>query len=541
MRFDHSQSMRMGQTMRLAPHMIQSMEILLMSQAELDERIDRELESNVTLEQGDGGEAGAEGGEGTEAAREGAAAAEGGAGEPVPGQDAPLELDGVHAEADFDRLNDYEEANPDAAQNEFDEARPTIERDYEDRRQRLNDGEPDAKIEAMANTAARSESLQEQLLEQWSLSEVEETIRPLGRMIISHIEDDGYLRTPLAEIVQRASPADWTPATRGAHPEPGAAPLPAPAPAMMERALSAVQLLLDPKGIGARDARECYLLQIDEQEAESDDDMAWSLTRRIVDEHFDDVMHNKLPRIAQRTGAGIAEVTAAIARLKTLSLRPGRRLVSEVERPITPDAFVEYDAENDRYYAYLNDRRSMNLRVNQEYALLAKDKTADKTTKEFIKTNLNNANFLLDAIAQRQRTIQRVVDVVVEEQREFFDFGPQAIKPLPMTKVGERLGIHVATVSRAVAEKYLQTPRGIVALRKFFTGGTTNEAGEEVSWEAIKAAMQEVVDGEDKGNPLSDDQIAEELKKRGLEIARRTVAKYRGQLGIATGRLRKTY
>src|SRR5690606_19674386 len=122
-----------------------------------------------------------------------------------------------------------------------------------------------------------------------------------------------------------------------------------------------------------------------------------------------------------------------------------------------------------------------------------------------------------------------------------FDYGPQALKPLPMTQVADQLGIHVATVSRAVADKHLLTPRGVVPLRRFFTGGTQTDTGEEVSWDAIKAALQEVIEAEDKKKPLSDEALAEELKKRGLEIARRTVAKYRDQLGIPPARLRKAY
>jgi RNA polymerase sigma-54 factor len=130
---------------------------------------------------------------------------------------------------------------------------------------------------------------------------------------------------------------------------------------------------------------------------------------------------------------------------------------------------------------------------------------------------------------------------VVAAQREYFDFGPQSLKPLPMTQVAEQLGIHVATVSRAVADKYLLTPRGVVPLRSFFSGGTQTHSGEEVSWDAVKAALKEVIDAEDKQNPLSDDALAEALSKRGIEIARRTVAKYRDQLGIPSARLRKAY
>jgi RNA polymerase sigma-54 factor len=158
---------------------------------------------------------------------------------------------------------------------------------------------------------------------------------------------------------------------------------------------------------------------------------------------------------------------------------------------------------------------------------------------------MSNAQWLIDAVQQRRRTILRVVEAVVANQREFFDYGPQALKPLPMTQVAEELGIHVATVSRAVAEKHVATPRGIWPLRKFFSGGvqTKNEEGqgEEMAWDAIKVALREVIDAEDKSKPLSDEALVDELKKRGIEIARRTVAKYRDQLQIPPKRLRKTF
>jgi RNA polymerase sigma-54 factor len=512
MRFDHSQSMRMSQQMKLAPHMIQSMEILQMSQAALEERIEQELESNATLELAE-----------VEPAPEGAAVTEGDGG--AADAPRPLEVGSGSAQDDFERLGSFEESNPDAAENQFDDAPgPSQEREYEDRR-RTGDGETDAKMEAMANTAARPESVAEQMREQWRLADVEPGLRPLGELILGYIEDDGYVRTPLETIREKAPPGPEGP----------------PDLRKLGRALSALQLLLEPPGVAARTTQECLLLQIDALEARDEDTAAWAFVRTLVEHHLEDLANNRLPKVAQKTGATVEEIKRGIERLRTLSLAPARRLEQTSERPVTPDAVVEYDAENDRYYAYLTDARLPSLRINQEYALMAKDKAVPKPTKEFIKTNLSNAQFLMEAIEQRKRTILRVVEAVVAAQREFFDFGPQAIKPLPMTKVAEQLGIHVATVSRAVAEKYIQTPRGIVPLRKFFTGGTVTDEGEEVSWDAIKAALQDIIEKEDKKNPLSDDAIADELKARGLEIARRTVAKYRGQLGIPTGRLRKAY
>jgi RNA polymerase sigma-54 factor len=521
MRFDASQHMRMSQQMKLAPHMIQSMEILQMPLAALEERIEQELENNATLELVEPGE---------EAPADRNKAADDEAIQRA--EDGPLRVDEGSAADDFERLDTFEATEELAAENAYesvsgDDRRPDRSLDDLPRSRSMDDGGSDAKSEAMANTADRAEPPAEQLRKQWGLVEVDERVRALGDLIIAYIEDDGYLRTPLETIADRAAPD-----ASGAK----------PTAAELARALQAVQLLLEPPGVAARDTKECLLLQIEAKREEDPVGAAdWQMARTIVEGHLDDLANNRLPKVAQKLGVTMDALKRGIERLRGLSLSPGRQLLQEAEPGIVPDAFVEYDPENDRYYAYLNDRRLPNLRVNQEYAKLAKDKHAPKPTREFIKTNLGNAQFLIDAIEQRNRTVLRVVEAVVEAQREYFDFGPQALRPLPMTRVADQMGVHVATVSRAVAGKWLATPRGMVELRKFFTGGTENAEGEAVSWDAIKAALQDVIQSEDKKNPLSDDQLAAELKKRGLEIARRTVAKYRDQLGIRSGRLRKAH
>jgi RNA polymerase sigma-54 factor len=316
-----------------------------------------------------------------------------------------------------------------------------------------------------------------------------------------------------------------------------------------------VQFLLEPAGVAARDARECLLLQLDAQldiaertrRGASDDGPLVSLpgtlrvARRLIEDHFDDLMKNRLPRIAERSGLGLDEIRAGLEALRRLSLAPARRLESARAEPIMPDVIVEYDEQGDRYVAFMNDSRTPNLRINREYALLAKDDHLQPRDKEFIKKNLSNAQWLMDAVEQRRGTLLRVVGVVLAEQRDAFDYGVESMKPLPMTQVAEQLGVHVATVSRAVSDKHLLTPRGVMPLRKFFTGGLATESGVDVSYDTVKAAVQDVVDAEDKAKPLSDEAIVGVLKGRGIEIARRTVAKYRSQLEIPSARLRKQF
>jgi RNA polymerase sigma-54 factor len=519
MRFSTSQQMKLGQHMKLAPRMIQSMEILQMPLAELCERIEQELESNPTielteiepstLERGDEPDSGGSSG------------------------DDELSIDPESA-SDFARLDDYTAANPDAAENTYADGRMT--RDFDDLpRSRVSTGERDGKMDAMASAPARAASLTDQLLDQWSLCDVDDRIRALGEVIINSLDEDGYLRTGFEEIGDRApqgvkalepSEADW------------------------ELALQAVQLLLEPAGVGARDAKECLLIQIDvlgdRINEDRDDEItvskeALEIARRLVGEFFEELMKNKLPKVAARSGFDLDEINVGIDVLRRLSLSPARRLVADRPQAVTPDGVVEYDEEQDRYFAYLSDGRLPDVQINKEYAKMSADKSVDTKDRTFLKKNLSNAQWLIDAVGQRRHTLLRVINAVVDEQRDYFDYGPEALKPLPMKTIADRLGIHVATVSRAVSEKYIMTPRGVVPLRGFFSGGLSTDSGEDVSSNSVKATIADLIEGEDKAKPYSDEAIVKLLKERGIEIARRTVAKYRDQLGLPTARMRKQF
>lgn len=504
--------MKLGQQMKLAPRMIQSMEILQMPLAELRERIEQELESNPILEL-------------TEFEADGPIEREG-----LASRDGALEV-GPESASEFERLDDFTATHPDAAENSFD----TRSRDYDEVRTRARDtGDRDAKMDAMSQAPARSGSLGDQLIAQWALCDVPGNVRVLGNAIINQIDEDGYLRASFDEIAQR---------------EPRTVRDIGPSETDWELALQAVQLMLEPTGVAARDARECLLIQIDtladrameDPDAPLVDLEALGAARRLVAEFFDDLMKNRLPKIAARSGLTLDEINAGIEQLRRLSLAPARGLSDDTPQAIYPDATVEYDEENDRYFAYLNDGRLPNIRVSAEYERLAKDRGTDKRDREFLRKNLSNATWLIDAVEQRRRTLLRVINAVVDEQREFFDFGPEALKPLPMKTIADRLGIHVATVSRAVSEKYLMTPRGVVPLRSFFSGGLATESGEDVSANSVRASIEELINTEDKAKPFSDEAMVKILNDKGIDIARRTVAKYRDQLGIPTARMRKQF
>lgn len=514
MRFETSQHMRLGQQMKLAPRMIQSMEILQMPLAELQERIEQELESNVALElsepKSDARELAEQRREVESDARE---------------FERPTDVS-ADGSADFARLDTFESDSPEAVENEY--ATPSLDdvrRDVEySPRIRREDGR-DGKAEAMAGTVARGESLHDQLLSQWRMSEMRDDLREPGEQIIAFLDEDGYLRTPLETIVDR-----W----------PGGEK---PTLEVMEAALAEVQRVLEPSGIGARDARECLLLQIAAKERRAGEPIPDDLqiARWLVEDHLDDLMRNRWPRITAATGLTSDEIRRGVSELRSLDLAPARGLVERASPAIVPDAIIEYDRDHDRYFAYLNDTRHMNLQVNREYAMMTGDRSVAKRDRDFIRTNVSNAKWLIDALEQRRHTLLRVINVILEAQREFFDEGPQALRPLPMTLVAEQLGVHVATVSRAVADKYVQTPRGTFPLRGFFTGGLATESGEEVSYDAVRAALKELIESEDRARPLSDEALVKALNGRGIEIARRTVAKYRDQLGIPPARLRKQH
>jgi RNA polymerase sigma-54 factor len=498
----------MDQRMKLAPRMIQSMEILQMAQPALEERIEQELASNPTLEQVEPGSDAdtllAEREQERRDDREGERELVVG-----DGADANGQAD------DFERLSNLSEQYGDSWSSNTSESA-----EYTPRRVSSGGGERDAKMDAMANTAARGASLYDQLLDQWHLVDLDEKTLRLGEVLIGLIDADGYLRQTDAELLEQAPPGT--------------------ALDELQECIELLQEALEPTGLGARDFRDCLLLQID-QKTYHDPDADLRIERLLVSDYLKDIEGNRYPKIAKSTGLSIERIQRAVHNLRQFTPHPGRLLAADTVRSITPDATIDYDEENDLYVATLTHSRLPALQISASYEELAGDKSADKPTRDFVGKQLTSARWLIDAVNQRHATLLRVIGVVIEAQRDFFEQGPAALKPLPMTLVADQLGIHVATVSRAVSEKYLQTPRGIFPLRMFFSGGTETDEGEAMSWTAVQAKLEDIIKAEDKSKPLSDDALVEELKKHGIEIARRTVAKYRKQLNIPPARQRRQY
>ncbi|MDY7107756.1 MAG: RNA polymerase factor sigma-54 [Planctomycetota bacterium] len=508
MRFDASQQMRLSQQMKLAPRMIQSMEILQMPLMVLQERIEQELEENIALEQ-------------VETRPEQEEPAHEDADERTADRLEQRELvvgdDARNRGDDWERLSTFESSYGDATENEYSSSH------Y---RPRQASGERDQKLDAMANIAARGESLTEQLLHQWTFAEVPEDIARAGEILIGYIDADGLLGADMETILEQNRDVPGLALTAE----------------LLERALDELQHWLDPPGLAARDKRECFLLQIDDLEANDEDPgHNWEDVRRLIKSHFEDLLQNRLPRIAEEADLSLERIQSAMALMRRLNLSPGRDLVHEEVPPVIPDVIVEHDEQANEYVARLSGGALPSLRVSSQYRKMARDRSQDKATREFVGNSVRNAQWLIESIAQRQSTLLRVVNVVLARQREYFDHGPQHLRPLPMVEVADQLGIHVGTVSRAVADKWMQTPRGLVPLRKFFSGGTATDSGRDMSWEAVKATLQEIIAAEDKTRPMSDEALAGELKQRGIDIARRTVVKYRQQLGIPPARRRKVF
>jgi RNA polymerase sigma-54 factor len=506
MQLTQSTSMRMEQRQLLTPRMIQSMEILQLPLMALEERIEQELQNNPVLEFKEPEAEAAVGAELNAAAEvESPNRAEG---------EQPLVVDRGDGADDFDRLNkiseflENEEFNTNAGSS-F-------------RQASSYDGERDKKLDAMNNTAARGENLAEHLLNQWSFVEAAPNLKRAGETIINYIDDEGYLRTPLEQIQKDSK-----------------------TPIAIEDLTQALRMVqeLEPAGVGARDLRECLLIQLsaledDEELAEGHD---FDLEYALVSDHLKDLEMNRYPQISKKLSRSIPDIQAAVRRLARLHPHPGKQIGRDEAPPVTPDAIIYLDEDTGKYEIEMTNDPAPNLYISGMYRKMIKDKAVDKKTREFLTNNVRNARWLLESIEQRRSTIQRVIRAVVDAQVEFFEKGPEHLKPLPMIQVADQLGIHVATVSRAVSEKWIQTPRGVFPLRRFFSGGTQSADGEDMSWDAVKEKLKVIIAEEDKKNPLNDDEIVEKLKAQGIELARRTVAKYRKILNIPTARQRKEF
>jgi RNA polymerase sigma-54 factor len=374
---------------------------------------------------------------------------------------------------------------------------------------------------------SRPQSLQDYLADQLSFVDTTPAQLELIKYLLTHIDENGWLTAPRHRIIDNGTPPLSVLEELGqSYGEPVTQ-------ADLEEALSLIQKL-DPPGVGARDLRECLLLQITPETPHRD------ILRPLIQNHLEDIQHNRLPVIQKRTGFDLKIIQEAIEALKHLNPRPGAQFTPDNIPYVVPDIAVVRTESGD-YDVKLLDDWTPNIYISRRYVELYRDKGADPKAKEFLKRKIQAAHWLIEAIEQRRNTLAKVTRAIIQHQRAFLDRGPEHIEPLKMQQIADQVGVHVTTVSRAVDDKWVETPRGIFPLKRFFGGGTHTATGEEVAWETIKQKLLEIIAAEDKANPLSDEDLVTKLGEAGYPVARRTVTKYRKMLNIASSRQRKVW
>ncbi len=370
--------------------------------------------------------------------------------------------------------------------------------------------------------------LADHLRDQVSLLDLNGRQMYLADEYIGNINEDGYLACGLERIVEGVNESVAKVAEES---EREVTDLPLYTMAEAEEMLGVIQSL-DPPGVGARDLRECLMLQLREAGLEH------SVPFRLVRDCFDELIAHRWSEISKRFGISPGDVQKAADEIAKLDPKPGLVYSDASDNYIIPDLIV--DKIDGKYHVFLNDANLPRLKLSKAYQEIARDKKKfDGENKEFISNKLNSANWMIQAIEQRRQTMLKVMNYIVERQREFFEKGVQFLKPLTLREVAEVISMHESTVSRVTNEKFVQTPRGVLPLKFFFSSGLSTTAGEDVSARGIKAQIQKLVSEENPKHPLTDQAIVNILKETGVQIARRTVAKYRDQLGVLSARMRK--
>ncbi|MFL5402039.1 MAG: RNA polymerase factor sigma-54 [Gemmatimonadales bacterium] len=366
---------------------------------------------------------------------------------------------------------------------------------------------------------------------------LEEILGSVNQLMAGHVTgtEDEAAEDDVADSAEMSSDSFPSAASASVPSASSAASLPSSPPFYTtqeaEEMLSIIQRL-DPSGTGARDLRECLLIQLVELADTT------SLTFRLVSEAFPDLIAHRWNDLAKRFGVEPGAVQAAADQLSRLDPKPGLKYSEQSDGYIIPDLIVE--KIGGRYQVFLNDTGMPRLRLSRSYQEIARDKKKmTPENREFIASKMNSANWMIQAIEQRRQTMLKVMNFIVDRQRDFFEKGIEYLKPLTLREVAEVINMHESTVSRVTNEKYVQTPRGVLPLKFFFSSALSTASGEDASARSIRAKLEKMVGEENSGKPLTDQQIVHLFQEQGIQIARRTVAKYRDQLGILPARMRK--
>ena len=370
--------------------------------------------------------------------------------------------------------------------------------------------------------------LSDHLRDQIALLDLNPRQMLLAEEFIGNINEDGYLACPVEDIRQSINDVVLEAAEAAGR---DTDEIPVYDEDEMLRMLETVQAL-DPPGVGARDLRECLMLQL------RDAGLEHSVPYRLVRDCFEELINHRWSEISKRFGISPIDVQKAADEIAKLDPKPGLMYSDASDNYIIPDLVVE--KIDGKYHVFLNDANLPRLKLSRAYQEIARDKKKfEGENKEFISNKLNSANWMIQAIEQRRQTMLKVMNYIVERQRDFFEKGVQYLKPLTLREVAEVISMHESTVSRVTNEKFVQTPRGVLPLKFFFSSGLSTTGGEDVSARGIKDQIQKLVENEDPKHPLTDQAIVNILKESGVQIARRTVAKYRDQLGVLSARMRK--
>ncbi|MEW6161299.1 MAG: RNA polymerase factor sigma-54 [Verrucomicrobiota bacterium] len=495
-----SQKMTLSQV--LAPQLQQSLALLQAPTLELKALVEQELQQNPVLEETPVAETEQE----EKANRDGEA--------PAPAADSadPAE---PPADVTFDPATEKTDNGPvDDFQAEL-ERLIQLDQEWREHFAQTNvpgrhTQEDEERRQFMFDSLVAGTSLQEVLLEQVRLSDLPEEKRPIAEMIIGNIDDYGYLQASVDELAFSTN---------------------IPAEQILE-VLKVIQSF-HPPGVGARDLRECLLLQLERADKKE------TLEYKIISEYMDALGKRRLPEIARGLGLGVDQIQKAVERIATLEPRPGRDFLPDNQQYIVPEIFIQ--KVGDEYVITNNNEHIPHLRISNTYKDLMSKAECSQEVREYIRDKIRAGKFLIKSIHQRQQTILNIAREIVHRQREFMDKGVAFLKPLTMVQVAEVVGVHETTVSRAVSGKYMQTPQGVFEMKYFFTSGIRTASGEGMSNTSVKEIIQELIDKEDPTKPLSDEEIVKILAEKGIVIARRTVAKYRSELNILPSHLRKVY
>jgi RNA polymerase sigma-54 factor len=475
--------LKLSQKLIMTPSLQQAIKLLQLSKLELQEVLNQELLENPLLE------------ESAEETKQEEAEAE----TQEAKSDAEEEAKKVEEKKDDKEKDSFDEIDYDAYFQDY------IEYGYNPRG--MGEEHDEFPIE---NTLTRPPNLTDHLTWQLSMSDASPLVKEIGAFIIGNIDEDGYLRASNEEI---ASSGNY-------------------AMSEVEKAVTAIQSL-DPIGVGARDLRECLLLQLEFLEIDV------PYVEEIVRDHWDEFMQRKFVQISKALSIDMKTLEGIVEVIKHLDPKPGRKYSNERAIYVEPDVYVQ--KVGDEYVIVLNEDGMPKLRINGSYRAMLNnmDSKQDGETVNYIKDKIRSAVWLIKSLDQRQRTIYKVAESIVKHQREFLERGIDFLRPLVLRDVADDIQMHESTVSRVVSNKYMHTPRGLFLMKYFFHSGIDSDTGEDISSLTVKKKIQSYIDAEDPRKPLSDSKIMKILNDEGINIARRTVAKYRDELNIPSSTDRK--